>query len=58
MSNEEWYADIQKIYGKSLQEMTDEELIEKHEQLFPIDGCYYHGLEGFFWNELKRRGLK
>lgn len=58
MSNEEWYATIQKNYSKSLQEMTDEELIENHERLFPIDGCYYHALENFFWDELKRRGLK
>ena len=57
MTNEERYAAIQKVYGKSLQEMTDEELVENHGRLFPIDGYYYHALEIFFWNELKRRGL-
>ena len=51
MPDEEWYAAIQRNYGKSLQEMTNE-------QLFPIDGYYYHALELFFWDELKRRGLK
>ena len=58
MPDEEWYAAIQRNYGKSLQEMTNEELVENHEQLFPIDGYYYHALELFFWDELKRRGLK
>ena len=58
MRDEEWYATIQKVYGKSLQEMTDEELVENHGWLFPIDNYYYHALEIFFWNELKRRGLK
>ena len=57
MRDEEWYAAIQKVYGKSLQEMTNEELVENHGRLFPIDNYYYHALEIFFWNELKRRGL-
>lgn len=58
MSDEEWYAAIQGIYGKSLQEMTGKELVENHEQLFPIDNYHSHALEIFFWDELKRRGLK
>ena len=57
MRDEEWYAAIQKVYGKSLQEMTNEELVENHGRLFTIDNYYYHALEIFFWNELKRRGL-
>lgn len=58
MTNEEWHAAIQMNYGKPLQEMSDEELAENHERLSPIDGYYYHALEIFFWDELKRRGLK
>lgn len=58
MHDEEWYATIQKVYGKSLQEMTNEELIENHGRLFPIDNYYDHALEIFFWDELERRGLE
>lgn len=58
MPDEEWYAAIQKIYGKSLQEMTDEELVENYERLFPIDNYHSHALTIFFLDELERRDLK